>query len=664
MSRREWVLFAGVLLLATALRLSRLSLIEFKYDEATTARSALAIAREGQLPAFGMISSLGPHNPPLMSYLLAPAFAVSRDPRLAAGWIALLGVAAVGLTYWIGKAYLGRRVGLLAALLFAASPWAVFHCRKIWAQNVPAFTLLFIASTLAFAVRRKPWALVGAFATAACLVSLHLGGLAFFVVLAFVCLLFLRHVRLLPLVVGAVVALLILGPYLVADMHQGWPNVRAFGQLAGQASGLNVGAPRMAVLTVGGHHLEDLAGERYRDYLASIVDLRWVDVAEMAVMVLGLVWMIWRVLREALRNRGYLMEPEATRLVVLIWMFVPVALLLRHAGPVYPHTVSLLYPAQHLVVAVFVIDGLAWCHRRLGLRRGRRLKWIAVAGTLLTVVWQVYYQQALLTFTDTVNTPGGYGAPIKYALAAAREAETMAADLNDAAVIAVVPGADPRYDSQAAVFDVLLSPGKRLVDGRTALIFPQQPGVYLMAPDVRPADEFLADVSDGVLAQSVLPLRAGSESDYRVLQWQPVPIVPSNEWSESPVQWASGAVLLGYEWAGAVGPGETLRWAIYWRVVSQPPMDVDLHWFNHLIGSDGGQWGQADGVGLPAETWRTGDTVVNWFDVPIRADAPEPPYFMVTGMYSYPDIVNVQLLDVAGNPVGEFVELGPIDVAP
>ena len=43
-------------------------LAEFKLDEATTSRSALAIAHEGRFPAIGGVSARGPHNPPLMNY--------------------------------------------------------------------------------------------------------------------------------------------------------------------------------------------------------------------------------------------------------------------------------------------------------------------------------------------------------------------------------------------------------------------------------------------------------------------------------------------------------------------------------------------------------------------------------------------------------------------
>ncbi len=74
--------------------------------------------------------------------------------------------------------------------------------------------------------------------------------------------------------------------------------------------------------------------------------------------------------------------------------------------------------------------------------------------------------------------------------------------------------------------------------------------------------------------------------------------------------------------------------------------------------------GQADGAGFPSADWRAGDTVLTWFDIAISSDAPPPPYSVRVGMYTYPGVANVQLIDVAGNPAGEFVVIGPIDAIP
>ncbi|MBU0702318.1 MAG: glycosyltransferase family 39 protein [Chloroflexi bacterium] len=358
--RRELLLLFLILLLAAGLRLTRLDLIEFKYDEATWARSALAIVHEGRFPALGMVSSLGPYHPPLMSYILALPFALSRDPRLAAGWIALLGVAAVGLTWWVGRTYFGRRVGLLAALLFAACPWAVIHSRKIWTQSRAALTLLFIAAALALVTRRKHWALTGALAALGLLISIHLGGLAFVFVLLLLALLFRRSIRPLPLLAGLALLALILSPYLLYEVRHDWPNLRGLTNLAGQEATLDLQAPRMAAMIVGGYHLQDLAGERFSDFLASIPNLRWLDQVEMALLWVGLAWLVYRVGRELLTNRGRLSPDGAARLVLLCWFGLPVALLLRHAAPLHPHDLNLLYPVQHLIIALLLVDVMDW----------------------------------------------------------------------------------------------------------------------------------------------------------------------------------------------------------------------------------------------------------------------------------------------------------------
>jgi len=676
--RREYFLLFLILLLAAGLRLTRLDLIEFKYDEATWARSALAIVNEGHFPVLGMVSSLGPYHPPLMSYILALPFALSRDPRLAAGWGALLGVAAVGLTWWGGRTYFGRRVGLLAALLFAACPWAVIHSRKIWTQSRAALTLLFVAAVLALVARRKHWALAGALAVLGLLISIHLGGVAFIFVLLLLALLFRRSIRPLPLLAGLALLVLILSPYLLYEARHDWPNLRGLANLAGRGATLDLQAPRMAALIVGGYHLEDLAGERFSDFVNSIPDLRWLDQVEMALLWAGLAWLVYRVGREVLTHRGRLSLDGAARSVLLCWFGLPVALLLRHAEPLHPHDLNLLYPVQHLIVAILLVNVMDWASRtsRLTSRVSRFTSHVSrftfyacVLFIALLLAWHIYLQRSLLTFVDTYDTPGGYGPPVKYALAAARRAEELEAETDGAELIALLPGADPRYDGQAAVLDVLLGPGHRPVDGRQALVFPAHPAVYLADPGADPALTMLAEM--GAEAGPDLPLREGSDAAYRFFRRHPVDVTVPHPWEGDPARWAlrpgsgqaSGVLLLGYDWSGDPQPGGAVRWTLYWRIDSLPPAGTDIHWFNHLVDGEGARWGQMDGVGLPVSEWRVGDTVLTWFDIPIGDDAPPPPYFIRSGMYTYPDIAAISLLDLAGNPAGEFIELGPIGAA-
>jgi hypothetical protein len=654
---------AAIVLLAAGLRLTRLGIVEFKYDEATTARSALAIAREGCLPTVGMISSQGPRNPALMSYVLAPPFALSRDPRLAAAWLALLGVAAVGLTNWLGVIFFDWRVGVLAAALFAASPWAVF-------QSLPLLTLVFIILLLNLVVRDRSWALAPALAALGALISLHLGGLAFLLVLAAVLAVFRSSVRPFPLLLGTVLLLLVLSPYLIHDAARGWPNLRAFADVGAGQSSFNLQAPAMAARVASGYRLEDLAGTRQAQFLASVLDLRWLDQLEIVLFWLGLAWTAWRVGREAITHRGPLSPDGQARAVLLCWFLVPVALLTRRA-PVQPHDFNLLYPVQHLIIALLLVDVAARGASPVG--RGIRLlsRVLSALAVLLVVVliaWQVYYQEALLTFVDRHNTPGGHGAPIEDTLAAARRVEALAAP-EEAALVALLPGGEPRHHGPAAVFDTLLPPDHRLVDGREALVLPARPAAYLAHPDAAAAATLLADIATE--SQPPLLVRDGSKATYRFFRWQPAPLTPDVPCEDSP-EWVvrstsdhlARVVLLGYYWSGDAKPGGTVDWTTVWRVEGRPPSDIDLHWFNHLVDKHGTRWGQKDGVGLPVSKWRDADTVFTWFTIPIAPDAPPPPYHVRTGLYTYPDVVNLPVAAEPGASPAQYVELGPIDAAP
>ncbi len=109
-------------------------------------------------------------------------------------------------------------------------------------------------------------------------------------------------------------------------------------------------------------------------------------------------------------------------------------------------------------------------------------------------------------------------------------------------------------------------------------------------------------------------------------------------------------------------PGGTLRWQLTWSVEAAPPPGTDYHWFNHLIDAGGRRVAQKDGVGFPSRHWRAGDTVVTWFDIPLAADVPAGQYTMRVGIYTFPDVHNVALLDASGNPAADAVELGPIEI--
>lgn len=664
--RCEWLALLLILLLAAGLRLARLDLVEFKYDEAHLAAYSLDVVSGEHYHLRGLGSSVGAANPPFAVWVFAIPYTFSRNPLVATGFVACLGVLAVAGTYLLARRWVGIGAALIAALLFSASPWAVTYARKIWAQDLlPPFTVLFLLACVHAFLRQRPLHLILAFLWASCMLQIHLSGTAFMVLLVVFVFVFRWQVRWQALLGSVAVVGLSFVPYLVGQVQSDWIDVRVFLETLMSGVTFTLDAPQYALLIVGGRGLHAMAGAAYEAFLAQLPLGYWPDRVEEALLVVALGFLAWRTARDWNAANSEAHDRARLALMLLLTWVVPVAFHLLHSTPVYPHYFILLYPSLFWAIGWMLQDAVGWIETRGEAGSSSVRRW-AVAGVILALLalvgWQVYLQQAFLSFVDTHDTPGGYGAPVKYTLAAARRAEELKAETTDAELIALLPGADPEYDGQATVFDILLRQDRRLVDGRQGLVLPPTPAVYLTDPEAKPGQIVLADLA--VEVEPTLPLRGGSDASYRFFRWQPASVIPAHPREGDPVRWASGVALVGYDWSGEARPGGTVRWTLYWRIGSEPPAGSDVHWFNHLVDGAGARWGQMDGVGVPASMWRVGDIILTWFDIPIAADAPPPPYFVRSGMYTYPDVVNIALLDEAGNPAGEFVELGPIGAAP
>jgi hypothetical protein len=141
---------------------------------------AANLVDNGRVPLQGMVSSAGVRNPALGVFLLSLPVLFSRDPRVLVGFVVLLNVLGVYGTYWLGHRYWSRGVGLLAALLFAVSPWAVQRARGIEGHDllIPGAVLLFVF-LFAWLVDGKKWALSAALVTVAALPQLNFAALAY-----------------------------------------------------------------------------------------------------------------------------------------------------------------------------------------------------------------------------------------------------------------------------------------------------------------------------------------------------------------------------------------------------------------------------------------------------------------------------------------------------
>ena len=145
-----WLVFG----LAAVLRLCSLDLAAFTYDDADVMLRARAVAA-GQPTSVGALTSWGVPDPPLLIYLLA-AVARLPSPALATlGLMALINALAVLATYSLAARFFGQRLGVLAGLLYAVNPWAIYFGRRAWSEVQPVLAVMALWAAFEVVVARR-----------------------------------------------------------------------------------------------------------------------------------------------------------------------------------------------------------------------------------------------------------------------------------------------------------------------------------------------------------------------------------------------------------------------------------------------------------------------------------------------------------------------------
>jgi hypothetical protein len=146
LERTDRLLLGAIVAVACVLRLWDLPLVSITADEGIHglfARNVSLLDWE-KFPSVGL-PSVGVRNSALFIYLLAIPNFVVRHPLSGAAFIALLQVLAIILTYRYAMRWFGRTVAVPASVLWTFSPWAVLYARNMWPPSALApFVLVFI----------------------------------------------------------------------------------------------------------------------------------------------------------------------------------------------------------------------------------------------------------------------------------------------------------------------------------------------------------------------------------------------------------------------------------------------------------------------------------------------------------------------------------------
>jgi 4-amino-4-deoxy-L-arabinose transferase-like glycosyltransferase len=169
---RELVVPFALVVLAALLRLPNLATRgTWDGDQGHDMLMLRALVRDGTVPLLGPPTSIGDvHHGALYYYLLAPAAALTGgdSPVAVVLLIALAGIVAVALTWWLARSIAGPVAGFVAGLAMTVSPATIDESTFLWNPNLIALSSAIALSGAwrAWTTRRPAWWLLAAVGTA------------------------------------------------------------------------------------------------------------------------------------------------------------------------------------------------------------------------------------------------------------------------------------------------------------------------------------------------------------------------------------------------------------------------------------------------------------------------------------------------------------------
>ena len=639
-----------IALAALTIRVYRLDTFAFRGDESFTVQFSSLPAGE----LWEGIRSVEP-NPPLYYYALRGWMALTGQSEYAARYFSVLfGVLCVPLTYALGRALGGRRLGLVAAGLLAVNPFQIFHSQDVRNYTLwPAIVLAewwFLWAALQRG-RARHWVGYAVFA----LLGLYTHYYHLFVVAAenvFVVSLLLRYpgvryegirwegVKRPPAYAGARRRLLAVWVAVQAALGIGlavWllaGSTRAIEEIYSGASPspLELVTDTLAAFSVGETVPRQTA--------------LWLAAPAAALMVVGAVSLL-----RSLRLPSGQASPGAARLL-LIGVAVPLlcVFLVSLARPLFrPRYLNMTAPAYYLLAA----------QGALSVSLATRPRWRAI-GMAAAAAWLIAgtYSHAQALFNPRFAKSPDWRARAAYFESGQRPGDVIVQNYPD-------PSLGFYYRGEAPLLIVptgYLDNARRAETEQTLRDLLDRYDRIWLLPLTSAAWDYdgaverrLARSADRVWSGQVAGLDTQLYETPHVFAARIRPL--DCPFDCTPGKAPGGHVdfehdirLLGYRVAAErLTPGDSLRLVLYWQ--AHGPVGADYTVFTHLLDASGVLRGQQDnppvgGTYLTSQ-WRRAEIVVDAYEIAIPSDLPPGAYKLEVGLYDW--LTQTRLVTAGGD---------------
>jgi len=361
----ERLALAAILGVGALVNLYRLDLAWFANDQVRDAQIVHALLAGRSFPLVGpLVGGTTSHLGPLYFYLIALPYLVTKDPLAGTVFVAFLKVGAILLLYRFARGFFGAHVALAASALFAVFPPAVLSARVQWNPGMlPFFTIAFIWMLCALGADGESSAVVGLLVVLAVLTQLHMTTVPLVLVAIAAVMTTRPRVRWIHVATGAGIALLLYLPLIVHEATHGFENARAL--VASVEVDQRHTAPRAWLL------LSKNLPFLFRPVLSGFsLDQPWSPVfltvfsalyaLESALFILGACVCVWHIARRRRQTEVAAIRAVRLRLVLLLWLVVPLLALGFQRTIVWCYYLDVLYPSEFIFAGIGVSTIASW----------------------------------------------------------------------------------------------------------------------------------------------------------------------------------------------------------------------------------------------------------------------------------------------------------------
>lgn len=638
-TRRDWLLLLLILAVAAFLRLNN-GMVDthFRYDQGQKLRMAQEMLDGQTFHWLGITSSAGVPNSPLTIYILLIPLSLSDNPVVINGMVAVWNLVGVGLLWWMAHRYLGWQVALIAGLLYAINPHAVFYSRFLWAQNYHTTLILAgLAAGLYGFLEGKRWAQIVSLPVFVMGLQMHFAALTLLPLWLILLWMGRKQARPWTVVLSLVLAGLVTLPFAIGLSQSGGATDRAtmIGEILRAGVRLRDEPLQFIAHLTTGTGMESHVFNQTDALLREVPhpDALWS--VSLALLLAGLI-IVW------------LPRWRRFALFLTTWMLITVLVMIPAwtGSGVYIHYFIPTIPVLMLLIAIAIVEIMTRLNQWLpGKQAGNLLMGSLLAAILLTqVVWTIDFQQFMLTRYTHNPVAFQTATPLAYLMNVREELQNY----DDVVII----GGNP-HDSNYYIWEPLLHNTAGcvrdvLVDGSFMVILPDDEFAAVIPPH---HEAFNVPELYQTDDPTVIPLREG-EQPYTIHHFDEAPAWdgPPLTSVDAPV-FESGVRLSGYHLSETV---MTLRW----QVDFIPPVDMEagfLQYYGHFLDESGERIGQRD-TAFPVQAyWCQDDTLITWVD----ATVPPQTATLRVGMYRLRDnsTRDLMLLDDSGQPAGQWVDI-------